>query len=132
MAAAILNQGKTSIRDNLKAIFLRVAVSDDSVAFAASQTTVNPTAGATVVLNKVATATDQTGIDLFTTDYTITLDAAVDTTFVGKVINTISICTGAAATTAISRIVRASGLGIGFTTGDVYTVGVRSIAQDNS
>lgn len=132
MALAILAQGKTSIRNNLKSIFTSIGVSDDSVAFNVAQTTVNPTGGSTTALVKTATQTDQTAIDAFTTDYTITLDASVDTTFVGKVINTISICTGNVATAAISRIVRATGLGIGFTTGDVYTVGVRAIVQDNS
>src|SRR5579885_2774491 len=118
MSAALLNQGKTAIRDQLKTIFTKVSVSDDSTAFDPTQTAVNPAGGTTTVLTKNATYTDQTSIDNFTTDYTITLDASVDTSFVGKYINTIAL---SSATQVLARIVRS--LGIGFQTGDVYTVG---------
>jgi hypothetical protein len=122
---AILNRYRTAMRDSEKARVTHVAVSDDSVAFAATQTTVNPTGGATVAVVKAATKTD---VDLATFDAVITVGSA-DATLAGKSIRTISACDGAAATNALTRSVRAQGLGIE-PAGDTFTIGVRLANTD--
>lgn len=130
MAAAILDIGKTIIRDALRNVagnfITHVGVSSDSTAFAANQTALDP-GGAGTNLIKAATFTV---VAFDTLDVTITMDAAVDTGFVGNSVRTIGLMKGNTRTDVISRSVRS--LGIGFQTGDVYTIGVRYQVQDNS
>lgn len=142
--AAILTQGATSIRDALKTLITHIAVSDDTQAFSAADTGINPAAGATSTHVEAATDAD---VDGSTFDSTIVITGATE--FTGKVIN----CIGAAKGTAIraatgaggthtgggtvgtdllTRSVRQAGLGIGVQSGDTQTVGVRTQVQDNS
>lgn len=142
MPAAILNQGKTAIRDALKTLVTHVAVSDDNAAFAAAATGVNPSAAATSTHVEAAADTD---VDANTFDATITIDGTTE--FTGKSIFAIGVAKGLgvrAATGAggvhtgggivgtdqITRSVRT--LGIGVQAGDVFTIGVRLQVQDNS
>lgn len=142
MAAAITNQGKTSIRDSLKTLITHVAVSDDSAAFAATQTGINPTAAATSTHVEAATDTD---VDGNTFDSTITITGASE--FTDKSIFAIGVAKGTAIRSAtgaggthtgggtvgtdiITRSVRT--LGIGIQSGDTMTLGIRVTVQDNS
>ena len=152
MPAAIVDIGKTSIRDRLKpntglpttGLVTHVAVSDDTTAFSAAHTTINPAVGTTSTHAEPATSTD---VDATTFDATITITGTTE--FTGKVINTISLTKGVAARSAssgthtgapltagttdlLTRSVRGSGLGIGVQAGDTFTVGVRVAVQDNS
>ena len=126
MAAAILDQGKTSIRDALKALVTHVGVSTDNTAFAAAQTALNPS-GAGTNLIKAATKED-TGANDDQFDATISIDGTTE--FTGLTINTIGILDGATAADAISRSVRSAGIGV--QAGDAFTIGVRLLVQDNS
>lgn len=142
MAAAILNQGKTSIRDSLKTLITHVCVSDDTAAFGATQTGINPTAAATSTHVEAATDAD---VDGNTFDSTITITGVSE--FTDKSIFSIGVskgvgvrsATGAGGThtggsvvgtDAITRSVRT--LGIGVQSGDTFTIGVRTQVQDNS
>lgn len=142
MAAAILNQGKTAIRDALKSLITHVAVSDDTAAFVATQTAINPTVGATSTHVEAATDTD---VDGNTFDSTITLTGASE--FTDKSIFTIGVTkglgirsgagtgthTGAGNTTGTDTLTRSvRTLGIGVQSGDTFTIGVRVQVQDNS
>jgi hypothetical protein len=131
MALAILQQGKTAIRDSVATLISHIAVTDDGTAFSISQTVANPAGGATTVLTKAAT---QTAVDANTMDETITITGATE--FTGKVINCICAAKGTgttgAGTDTLSRSPRTAGLGIGVQSGDVYTVGVRSTTTDAS
>lgn len=126
----LLNQGKKDIRNAIKGIVTHLAVSDDQAAFVATQTSVSPTGGSTTII-KVPVIVDTTVTspdDAFTA--TITLDSAIDLSFVGKSIWSIGLCKANAVTAAISRFVRT--LGIGFQDGDVQTITVRMQVQDNN
>lgn len=123
MALAILNQGKLAIRNSLKALVTHGAVSTDTTAFSLTQTTVNPGGGTNLI--KTATNTD---VDNNTFDSQITIDGTTE--FTGQNINTISALNGAAATNALTRIVRTGPIGV--QSGDVFTVGSRIQVQDNS
>lgn len=142
MAAAILNQGRTAIRDSLKTLITHVVVSDDNAAFGAAQTGINPTAAATSTHVEAATDTD---VDAFTFDSTITITGVSE--FTDKSIFAIGVARGLAiraatgsggahtgggtvGTDALSRSVRT--LGIGVQGGDTFTIGVRVQVQDNS
>lgn len=131
MPLAILQQGKTALRDTFATLVTHIAVTDDTAAFAIGQTVANPTGGATTVLTK---ASSQTVVDANTIDETITITGATE--FTGKVINTICTAKGTGTTGAgvdtLSRSVRGAGLGIGVQSGDVFTVGVRATIADNS
>lgn len=144
MPAAILDQGKTAIRDALKSLVTHVVVSDDTAVFSGSQTGINPTAGATSTHVEAATDTD---VDGSTFDSTITITGASE--FTGKVINSIGVAKGTGirsatgsggthtgggtvGTDTISRSVRSAGLGIGVQSGDTHVIGVRTAVQDNS
>lgn len=130
MAAAMFTRWRTAIRDSEKTRVTHVAVSDDSAAFAAGQTSANPTGGATTALVKAATKTD---VDASTFDATINLGSG-DTTMHGKKIYTVAPCDGAASSNALGRVVRgtAPDVGIGFQLGDTYTIGVRVANSDVS
>lgn len=123
MALAILNQGKLAIRNSLKTLVTHGAVSTDATAFNLTQTTVNPGGGTNLI--KTATNTD---VDNNTFDSQITIDGTTE--FTGQNINTISALNGAAATNALTRIVRTGPIGV--QTGDLFTVGSRIQVQDNS
>lgn len=142
MSAAILNQGKTAIRDSLKTLITHVVVSDDSAVFGGTQTGINPTAGSTSTHVEAATDTD---VDGNTFDSTITITGASE--FTNKSILSIGVAKGTAirsatgsggthtgsgtvGTDTLSRSVRT--LGIGVQDGDTFTIGVRSQVQDNS
>lgn len=127
MSAAILTQGKTAIRDSLKTLVTHIGVSDDTAAFSAGQTTLNPTGGATTNLIKTSSEAD---VDATTFDATISIDGTTE--FTNKVINTIGLMNGSAATNALSRSVRGAGLGIGVQAGDTFTIGIRVAVEDNS
>jgi hypothetical protein len=124
VTAAIVDQGKTSIRNSLKTLVTHVAVSTDSTAFGATQTAINPS-GAGTNLIKASTDTDVSGT---TFDSTITIDGTTE--FTGLVINTIGLMKGATRTDVISRSVRS--VGIGVQAGDSFTIGVRVAVADNS
>lgn len=124
---AMLQRWRTAIRDSEKSRVTHVGVSDDTAAYAIGQTTLNPTGGATTALVKAATKTD---VDANTFDAVITVNGSTE--FTGKVISTIGVCDGPAATNALSRSVRAAGLGIGVQAGDTFSIGVRVTNADNS
>jgi hypothetical protein len=130
---AILNQGKTALRDSDKALLTHLAVSDDAAAFGAGQTVVNPTGGATTVLTKAATRTNS-GVANDQFDSTISIDGSTE--FTNKSIMTIATAKGSgttgAGTDTVSRSVRGAGLGIGVQPGDNYTIGARVKEEDNS
>lgn len=142
MAAAILGQGKTAIRDVLKTLISHVVVSDDNAAFNVTQTGINPTAAATSTHVEAATDAD---VDANTFDSTITITGSSE--FTDKSIFAIGVAKGSAirsatgsggthtgggtvGTDTISRAVRT--LGIGVQSGDTITIGVRTQVQDNS
>lgn len=142
MSAAILDQGKTAIRDSLKTLITHVTVSDDNAAFSSSDTGINPTAGSTST--HVETATDA-DVDGNTFDSTITITGATE--FTDKVIYAIGVAKGSGirsatgsggthtgggtvGTDTLTRSVRT--LGIGVQSGDTFTLGVRTQVQDNS
>lgn len=142
MAAAILNQGKTAVRDALKTLVTHVVVSDDTAAFDATQTGINPTAAATSTHVEAATDSD---VDGNTFDSTITITGSSE--FTGKSIFSIGIAKGSAirsatgsggthtgggtvGTDTLTRSVRTLGIGVEST--DTFTIGVRSQVQDNS
>lgn len=131
MALAILQQGKTAIRDAVATLITHIAVTDDGTAFSISHTVANPAAGATTVLTKAAS---QTVVDANTMDETITITGATE--FTGKVINCICAAKGTgttgAGTDTLSRTPRTAGLGIGVQSGDIYTIGVRTTTTDAS
>lgn len=144
MPAALLQQGSTSIRDALKTLITHVCVSDDTTAFADTQTGINPNATGTSTHVEAATDAD---VDYRTFDSSITITGASE--FTGKVINSIGVAKGSAirsatgsggshtgggtvGTDTISRSVRSAGLGIGVQSGDSFTLAVRVQTQDNS
>lgn len=126
MAAAILNQGKSAIRDSLKTLITHVGVSTDATAFAATQTALNPS-GAGTNLIKTSTETN-TGVNGDQFDATITIDGTTE--FTNQTINTIAVLNGAAASNALTRSVRTAGIGV--QAGDSFTIGVRFRVEDNS
>ena len=148
MSAAILGQGQTFIRDTIKAAVTHVVITDDTTAFGVANTGVNPGAGTTSTHASAATKTD---VSTDGEDYTFALDGSAF--FTSKVINTIGVSKGTAVrqatgsggthtvqpsgattvgTDTITRSIRASGLGIGVQSGDLFTVGVRFTHVDNS
>jgi hypothetical protein len=140
---ALLNQGKTDIRNSLKTLVTHVGVSDDATAFSAAHTNINPGGGTTSTHGEAATKTD-VGTDAF--DATMVITGSSE--FTGKVINVISVGKGAAMRGAssgthtgvpltvgndcLSRSVRGAGLGIGVQAGDELTIGARLTAEDNT
>lgn len=141
---AYLNQGLTDLRNAVKTLVTHLAVSDDTTAFSAAHTGINPGAAATSTHVEAVTEAD---VDSATVDFTITITGASE--FTGKVINCLGVAKGLAirsatgsggthtgsgtvGTDCISRSLRSSGLGIGVQSGDTITVGVRVAAQDNA
>lgn len=142
MAAALLQQGRTAIRDSLSTLITHVTVTDDSAAFALAQTGINPTAAATST--HVEAATDTT-VDVDTIDSTITITGATE--FTNLSIRSIGVARGSAirsatgaggthtgggtvGTDTLSRSVRTLGIGVEST--DTYTLSVRTRVADNS
>lgn len=126
MSAAILNQGKTAIRDSLKTLVTYVGLSTDSTAFSATQTALNPSGSGTNLIKAATNTNSGSNNDQF--DATITVNGTTE--FTGLVINTISIQNGSAAANALSRSVRTAGIGV--QAGDSFTIGIRVLVQDNS
>lgn len=121
---ALLDRGRTAIRDSLKTLISHVGVSTDNTAFAAGQTVLDPSGTGTNAI-KASTETD---VDAFTFDATMTL---TDADFAGTTtLWTISAMNGATRTDPLSRTVRTAGIGV--QAGDSYTIGVRVQVQDNS
>lgn len=142
MAAAILTQGLTAIRDQLKTLVSHICVSDDSSAFAVGQVGINPNATGTSAHIGASTEADQ-GAATF--DASITIDGT--TQFTGKSIFAIGLAKGLGVRSAtgsggthtggaivgtdcLSRSVRS--LGIGVQAGDTFTIAVRVTVVDNS
>jgi uncharacterized protein (UPF0261 family) len=142
MAAAILDQGKTAIRESLKALVSHVAVSDDNTAFSSTQTGINPNATGTSTHVEAATDSD---VDANTFDATITITGSSE--FTDKSIYAIGVAQGLGVRSAtgsggthtgggtvgtdlLTRAVRT--LPIGVQSGDTFTLGVRLQVQDNS
>lgn len=124
--AAILDQGKTAIRNSLKTLISHVGVATDQTAFAANQTALDPAnGGAANILIKAATEVD---VDGATFDATTTING--DTEFTDKTIWTIGVLNGSARTDALTRTKRTQGIGV--QAGDSYTVGARLKVEDNS
>lgn len=127
MPAAILDQGKTNIRDAIRGVaanaITHVGVSTATDAFVAAQTAIDPTAGTNLI--KAATFTV---VAFDTLDCTISINGTTE--FTGLSIRTISVLKGATRTDVISRSVRT--VGIGVQAGDTFTIGVRYQVQDNS
>ena len=122
MAAALLDQGKTAIRDSLKTLITHVGISTDSTAFSAAQTALNPSGAGTNIIK----ASTETNVDGNTFDASCTITSADGT---GS-FRTVGILNGAAASNALSRSVRTNGIGID--SGDTYTVTVRVTVSDAS
>jgi len=142
MALAILNQGKTAIRDSLKTLITHVCVSDDTTAFDVAQTGINPNPTNTSTHVEAATDTD---VDGNTFDSTIVINGATE--FTDKYIYSIGVAKGLGirsatgsggthtgggivGTDALTRSVRTLGIGVEAT--DTMTIGVRTQVQDNS
>lgn len=141
MSVAILNQGKTAIRDSLKTLITHLAVSDDATAFSLTHTGINPdNAKSTHV--ETATGAD---VDGNTFDSSITITGASE--FTDKSIFAIGVAKGLGirqasggtgthtgggvlGTDLLTRSVRT--LGIGVQSGDTFTIAVRVQVQDNS
>ena len=138
----VWTRGKTSIRDAVKTLVSHVVVSDDSAAFAVGQTGINPTAAATSTHVEASTDSD---VDDSTADFTVTINGATEMT--NKSIFSIGIAKGTAirqatgaggthtgggtvGTDAISRSVRALGIGVEST--DTYALAVRGAIEDNT
>lgn len=122
MPAALLTQGRTAIRDALKTLVSHVGIATDSTAFAAGQTTLNPSGAGTNII-KPSTEVD---VDASTFDASISVSSADGT----GLFRTVGVLNGAAAANALSRSVRTNGIGID--AGDSYTIAVRAAVQDNS
>lgn len=123
MSAALLNQGITDVRTAITDKVTHVGVSTASDAFVASQTAIDPTPGTNLI--KAAT---KTVIDFQTVDFTMSINGTTE--FTGSSIGTISILKGATRTDAMSRTVRAQGIGVA--AGDTFTVGIRVKVTDQS
>ncbi len=121
---AILNQGKTKIRDQIAAAVTHVGLSTDSTAFAATQTALDPAAAGT---NLIKAAT-KANVDAETFDATISVNGSTE--FTGLTIRTIGAQQGATRTDVMTRSVRTAGIGV--QAGDTLTIGVRLSVQDNS
>ena len=126
MAAAILTQGISHIRDAIAAKFTHVGVATDTTAFSISQTAIDPAnAGGANFLVK---ARSTSNVNALTVDLTMTITGATE--FTGKNIYTVGVLVGTARTDAGSRSVRAQPIGV--QSGDVFTVGVRIAVSDVS
>lgn len=123
MAATILNQGVTAIRDAIATKVSHVGISTASDAFSASQTAIDPTAGTNLIKASI-----EANVDFQTVDCTMTVTGATE--FTGLTIRTTAILSGSTRTDAMSRTVRS--VGIGVLSGDVFTIGVRVKVTDQS
>ena len=126
MAAAIVTQGITAIRDSLKTLVTFVGVTVDSTAFAVGQTVIDPAGD--VSTDRLIKAATNTNVDSATFDATMSITGATEMT--NKTIRTISVLNGSIRTAILSRSVRS--LGIGVISGDVFTIGVRVLVTDAS
>jgi len=123
MSAALLDQGKTAIRDVVKTLVTHVGISTDTTAFSSSQVRIDPTGAGT---NIIKSSAGEVNVDAGTFDAPITISGADG---VG-VFKTVSILNGASATNALTRSVRTNGIGIDV--GDTFVLTVRVTVEDNS
>ena len=127
MPAAILDIGKTNIRDAIRGVagnaVTHVGISTASDAFAAAQTALDPTAGTNLIK---AAAFAVVAFD--TLDATISVNGTSE--FTGLTIRTIGMLKGALRTDVISRSVRTAGIGV--QSGDSFVIGIRYQVADNS
>jgi hypothetical protein len=123
MGPAFLTQGITAVRNAVKGLVTHVGVAIDQTAHDPAQTVLAPGGGTTLI--KAATKVD-VGADSF--DATIQING--DTEFTGATIWTIGLMSGSAAGSALTRTVRAQGIGV--QAGDSFTVGVRLRVEDAS
>lgn len=123
---ALLDRGRTAIRDQLMTLITNVGVTSDNTAFAAAQTAIDPAGD--VAANRLIKASAETIVDASTFDATMSING--DTEMTGKTIWTIAMMNGATRTDPLTRTVRTAGIGV--QAGDVFTVGARVTVQDNS
>lgn len=124
MPAAILDQGKTAIRNSLKTLVTHIGLSTDSTAFSGTQTALDPSGSGTNLI-KAATKTD---VSASSFDATISVNGTTELT--GQTIRTIAAQSGSTRADALTRSVR--GAGIGVESGDVFTIGLRFAVSDAS
>ncbi len=124
MPAAILDQGRTAIRDSLKTLVTHIGLSTDSTAFNATQTALDPTGSGT---NLIKASTE---VDVSASSFDATISVNGTTELTGQTIRTIAAMNGSARTNALTRSVR--GAGIGVEAGDVFTIGLRFAISDAS
>jgi hypothetical protein len=128
MAAAILTQGFTQVVTAISDLVSHVAVTEDQTAFNAAQTVMNPD-GTSDVLTKAASTTQ---VNASTVNKEITITGATE--FTDQYINAIGACSGTATTGAgtdtLTRTVRSFGIGV--QDGDIFTIGVQLVVEDNS
>lgn len=124
MAASLLTQGVTAIRDNLKTLVTHVGVATDQTSFSVSQTALDPAnAGASERLIKTSS---EANVDASTFDASMSIDG--DSEFTNQTIWTVGVLDGSARTDALSRTVRTQGIGV--QAGDSFTIGVRVVVSD--
>ena len=126
MAATLLNQGLTALRDAVSTKVSHVGVATDTTAFSAAQTALDPANGG--ASNLLIKASSDANVDFQTVDCTMTITGTSE--FTGKTINTIGILSGSTRTDVMSRTVRS--VGIGVQAGDSFTIGVRVRVTDAS
>lgn len=125
MAAAILNSGLANIRIVLQNLTTFVGISNDTTAFNATQTLLNPTGGAYLIRTGTVSS-----VDFQTYDSQMTITGNNDFTNTG--IFTIGSLFSSGSGNCLSRSVRGAGLQIGVQSGDVFTIGVRWQVTDAS
>jgi hypothetical protein len=123
---AILDQGKTAVRDALKSLVTHVGVATDQTTFDSTQTALDPANGGSA--NLLIKASSEADVNPSTFDATMTIDG--DSEFTGKTIWTVGVLNGSLRTNALTRTVRS--VGIGVQAGDSFTIGVRVAVEDNS
>lgn len=126
MPDAILTIGLTAIRDALKTLISHVGIATDQTGFDLAQVAVDPANGGAA--NVLIKASAEANVDAVTFDATISVSG--DTEFTNKTIWTIGVLNGALRTNPLTRTVRSQGIGV--QAGDVYTIGVRVVVEDNS
>lgn len=122
---AILQQGRTAIRDQMKTLVTHIGLSDDQTAFSDGQTDLSPGGGSPEELIKTSS---ESNVDGDTFDAQISVDG--DSEFTNATIWTISLMNGATTADVLSRTVRTQGIGV--QAGDSFTIGVRVTVSDET
>lgn len=120
---AILQQGRTAIRDQLKTLVTHIGLSDDQTAFADGQTVLSPGGGAELIK-----ASSESNVDGDTFDAQIDVDG--DSEFTDQTIWTIGLMDGPTSADVLSRTVRSQGIGV--QAGDAFTIGIRVSVTDQT